>query len=63
MEIVNYKGRLWKIGDTDSWFDGETYYAWWELIPYGWEGDVEFITPTEWIRNEVVHVRYENGEV
>ena len=58
-EIVRFKGKLWLVTDIDSWFDGETDWVSWELTPYGWDGEKEYVGPTEMAR-EVKFVRYED---
>ena len=57
-EVVQFKGKLWKVTDIDCWFDGETDWASWELTPYGWDGEKEYVGPTEMAR-EVEYVQDE----
>ena len=57
-EIVRFEGKLWKVTDIDSWFDGETDWISWELTPYGWDGEKECIGIGEMAR-EVEYVQDE----
>ena len=57
-EVVQFKGKLWKVTDIDSWFDGETDWISWELTPYGWDGEKECIGIGEMAR-EVEYVQDE----
>ncbi len=59
IEIVSYEGKLWSVGEIDTWFDGEDDHTSWELIPYGWEGEKDWVGPTEWRSKKVVHKWYE----
>ena len=58
-EFVRYEGKLWKVTDIDSWFDGETDWISWELTPYGWDGEKEYIG-LDVMAREVKFVRYED---